>query len=618
MGLFCLSSATDTLLWRLWLSCISDRWGGPRRRAAHDHRSFALPRTVISQGGRIAVGFAALASTGSVFIFVGLFGSGAKAGSLSGPAWNLTGDCAVSSAPPGYRSAHVAGDPYEVLADDANFGYAQIYEDAASSRAGGHRIWDMWQHALSATPPQPAPIPYFQIFIVPGAELPANIDGVDSIYCGDPSLSVVALPTPAAGRTPGSCLVPVLAHELLHAFADGVAGHHLDADWWLEATAEWAQMLVPPPCPEDVAKATHAFLEQPQDPLDLFNPSGGPPQDFHHYGAYRFVEWLDSQSGSLWELLRESYVLMGRGENGTRALARAEQAQGRELGGDLGAFWASRIRPFGPGPRTEGEEWLIGVGTDRSRLGADHLAAQIVRVRLRPAVKQVMIKAARPVEGGHVWVETPHQAPSDWTEAGGEADFCVGGDLRGNRRWPDEFDLAFTNGMMSGGRLTQPLTIKTKATPCRQERACPMINGTYHSPLVINPYRRPQVEGNFEDERVTLTISCAGRAEILNSISGQVFSRPGDASSSPHHCSPGIPVELGSGGGQPVPIRKRFRHKAVTFSYRAYHPDATVTAHISLAPATMAYGWLTVIGELCRIKRPRNLSFAWAGGFGAR
>ena len=425
---------------------------------------------------------------------------GAPRGARTTPAYDGAHKCVTSTAPAGYTSAWVAGDPYEVLGDASTIGYARIYQEAASRRAGGHAIWQNWTDYLRASPLTAAA--RYQIFIVPRSELPIPLpfDGATVPYCGLTVPSAVVIPVPGAD-IPTACLTPIFAHELFHAFQAGVEGHLSRDTWWDEATAAYAELLAAP-C-RDLTERQDIFLPYPQVPLDVFSSNGGDdPKRDHAYGVFRFVEWLNAQIGApFWDLLRDSFARIGRGEDPTQAVVGAEEAQGRKLGDDLAAFWASRMRPDGPGPRTEGNARLIGVAhRDRLVIHTDRLAAKIVRFHLKPAVRQVRIKAPRPASEGHVWVETPRDGPFDWTAAGGEADFCVGDAPNGYARWPGEFALAFTTGASKDTAPTRSRSRRASSAAAPRPAPCATVT--------IPPRSSPTPTGKTRPEACGVSACC--------------------------------------------------------------------------------------------------------------
>jgi len=90
-----------------------------------------------------------------------------------------------------------------------------------------------------------------------------------------------------------------LTHELFHAFQAGVVGHVLvTANWFIDATAQWAAWTFAPRVAERIRREDQSVFTHPSWPLDLIHASRGhSAQRVHPYAEWRFIARVDGVRG---------------------------------------------------------------------------------------------------------------------------------------------------------------------------------------------------------------------------------------------------------------------------------------------------------------------------------
>lgn len=369
-------------------------------------------------------------------------------------------DCLRRDGRDGYRRVE-RHHSWEVLAKRANMDVA----DRADAIITREHIWSTYSDRLGDVRYDRSADGHprrFQVFI--SREVPdPGADGQTMEYCGPPVAdAVVILPTDERGY-----LKRLLAHELFHAFSAG-AGDGQVYGWWDEATATWGEMQF---TREDGA-FDESFLQRPGIPLD----DVASIRD-HEYGAWRFVQWLEGRT-DVWRFMIDTFQAMGRGADGTQAVAGALSARGRGLGLDLAEFWGDHLRPENPlnGPATRGQTVRFpadepsggGDFVDSGTLHAERLAAGVARFRLfrDSNVQSITIRTDPTPPGTYLWVQNGDDL-EDWTD-GDSASFCVGGFSRttGAKAWPGEFPVAYTNGHRDPGTLRDRVELHYSAEEC--------------------------------------------------------------------------------------------------------------------------------------------------------
>jgi len=292
-----------------------------------------------------------------------------------------------------------------------------------------------------------------------------NAVGLTAHYCGHVGSQALALKRTLQPEP----LRHAAVHELTHAIQSGVARRTLDADWFTEASAEWVAYTFAPDLAR-MPRQDEAFIQRPVIPLDFFaynNPRFD--KDGHAYGAWRFLQWLERGHGlgrgQVVALLRRIYRQLQLSGNQTDALASALfDRTGKSLPELVGAFWGDHLRGAGTGPPARGRRLTVGLGrTEIAFDPLDALAADVVRIRLAPGVREVAIEMVGTTLGtdGRLWVMAGGE-PQEWTLDDGES-FCVRPEgPTAERPWLVEFAAAYANG---GGDAK--IEVIASDQPCR-------------------------------------------------------------------------------------------------------------------------------------------------------
>jgi hypothetical protein len=172
----------------------------------------------------------------------------------------------------------------------------------------------------------------------------------------------------------------------------------------------------------------------------------------------------------LFAMLRDSFRHMsgpptGPGDGATDAVAGALASRGIDLGEALGRFWGAGLTPEYNRPRTKGRRFAIDLGVTSVPLSAGPLAADVVRLRLGSAVRQVTVRSAGAPEPGTTLLMNAGGKPEELTSSG--VTWCVHGpDITLSAPWPGELPIAFTNGRRTPGDAAAALTVEASADSC--------------------------------------------------------------------------------------------------------------------------------------------------------
>jgi hypothetical protein len=323
----------------------------------------------------------------------------------------------------------------------------------------------------------------FAIIVVGAGELPGAATGIDASVCGADNATAIAVQAENVYRRSdsGSLLSSesMVAHELTHAFQDGMIGRPVADNWFLEASAEYyAEEIDSDPFVR--AGRDNDFLGYPETPLDSFR-SEAIEERVHEYGAFRFLHWLDARmtTGVIdrWVL----GTVLGTQPPDRRltqlevtAVARAQFAAvgGAGTSGDdliedeLPRFWAqhlveqSRNRDPGTGRTVTMRTVQVGpafvpepsmgryVTTALDAYLRPH-ATRAARLVLKPGVRQVRISIVQH-PGTRVWMlegadGTAARQITAAPETPEVITYCTGAPGPGMRRWPGELRFAITN-----------------------------------------------------------------------------------------------------------------------------------------------------------------------------
>jgi len=290
----------------------------------------------------------------------------------------------------------------------------------------------------------------FEVFVTRDTQFARdNANGLTSPYC--PPMQFEALTVDS--RYTADELRTVAVHELMHALQHGNAQRRIPANWFNEASAEYvAQTFYPD---ENEIRAQDAvFLDAPVVPLDYFSYNNSRyDKDGHAYGAQRFLQWLKRSRGwsanHMFTLLRRVFQVQRLSNDATAAFALdAQSFTGKSLFELVGEFWGDRLRVSHGQPMSRGRRITAGVELTQIPLAVrDALAADVVRVRLTPGVREVAVEVTGSTLGpeGRLWVLAGGE-PQEWHIGDGES-FCVNpGAPTAEREWPGEFAFAYANG----------------------------------------------------------------------------------------------------------------------------------------------------------------------------
>jgi hypothetical protein len=362
---------------------------------------------------------------------------------------------------PAGRSAYVTtrerGAPYEVLGRRADLDIARRVKSLLVTG----RTWTKLRDVYGNPPPRfdGAQLPW-QIFVVPDAEL-AGDTGAVLHYCGKPRSAGVVISNALSGTE----LTATTLHELFHVFQGAAGGRLAEGNWWTEATAAWYEHTQTPDA--SVIQALDvAFLGRPQIPLDTFDPGGDKLS--HHYGAWRFVDYVLDELGGARQgeiFLIDSFRRLGRGAQPTDAVIASLAASGlRRFPDLLGQFWGAILDGRVPERRPRGRDVTITEGTSTVPLGAQPLAAGVVSLQPAGGVRQITVSVSRPDPDTRVWAELEGRV-EEWSN-GVEVTFCVGSDTSLGEPWP----IRGLHVVATNGSRTQPnapeLRIEGSSEPC--------------------------------------------------------------------------------------------------------------------------------------------------------
>ncbi len=417
--------------------------------------------------------------------------------------YDPVGECVPRGGTSDYRSVARRGGDYVVL------GNRRTREAAERSARiiREERFWEFLSARYDPPPRDPAPgggVLPLQIFVTN-----EDFDAGGSVlsYCEAPTSSDVVL---IAFDLDGVELRSTLVHELFHAFSDGESAPAFVEGWWAEATATYAEVKQAP-SEAQIRRLDREFLQRPLVPID--RELDDPAWDERSYGAWRFLEFVTNYLGgepAAWEFMAGTFRRVGAGVTGTVALQKELEANGRDLGEDLGTFWGERLGPSNPlaGPATEGGtdgfsvDPVEGGGdlTEAKPLTAKRLAADVVRYKLPPDshVQRVTVTADPAPPGTYLWVQNGSEL-EDWTR-GDSASYCVGGysPTTGAKAWPDRLPVAFTNGLVAptSPPITHTLRFTVSAEECEGFVRDPSA-AVDDSPVLELPDRCPDAPEDF-------------------------------------------------------------------------------------------------------------------------
>jgi hypothetical protein len=284
--------------------------------------------------------------------------------------------------------------------------------------------------------------------------------------CADPNLpGIVIRANLSAGQ-----LARTAAHELFHAYSDGIADG--PDPWWEEAAATWAEVKTG--FGED--DGYDVALLRPRRPLDTSPHAGGNDGRFP-YALYRFVQFLEGRghvaAGEYWPLVHD--VIAGYNAPGpTQALAAALIARGTSLGEQSAAFWGDRMKKHPSHGRLRLEP-IDGVNsfTEKVRPGsttvavpAKALTTGMVDFVVGDAVKRVEFEFEPPTDGYFWGLVAPNESREFRRDE--TVSFCVGGGDTDDLEWPKHFPVTFTNGMLSGGEIEGKIRVYAQTHAAEQ------------------------------------------------------------------------------------------------------------------------------------------------------
>jgi hypothetical protein len=342
-----------------------------------------------------------------------------------------TGTCVLTSAS-GYAPVRTASDAFDMFATRRTAAVAQRLVTVIRT----NRIFETYDRVLrvgSYVPRllvgersgRPGPLP---IFVAPHTDAlfhGTDVLGITAPICRppdgyEPLRDAVVVPDDLEhiGSPPSNVADETLAHEIFHAYLQGVAGRDDYAVSWLdEAAAEWASRTyfhIAYPSNDDFDQA---FLGHPEMPLDTF-AGHTDTQRRHPYGAWRFLAYVASQErrpGPLISLLIQVFQAAGRDPTTANATATfidhfpaGLTVVGRSGGADgfaqaLTDFWGLRLsrfqHPSGIPVPIQQHHTLRAGATSTWTLAAAPLSAATFEVRL-PVGDPVTLRVDAPADGG--------------------------------------------------------------------------------------------------------------------------------------------------------------------------------------------------------------------------
>jgi hypothetical protein len=375
--------------------------------------------------------------------------------SYASPVLDLAAQC-VHARPAGYHVlARSAGGRLQVLGPSSQTSAAQRLMTPVETTILGRLANAFGEGSVPARLPHSAHGGPYQIFFVPPSEL-GPYGGVTLPYCEYGSLDAIALPIGDSDP------VNYAAHELCHAYIDGLLHRHSPDSWFEEALCTYyAFRLSPNPARE---RTTDSWLfDNPAISLDSFRQGGAAAG--HEYGEQRFLQWLALRLGDRFSPFARA-VILATPRNASSA--RVDQvvteqlsSRGRSFDGDLGEFWADHLlapadQPGGStGPAAHSHVITATPGRHESFVEVPPMASKIMTVRLAPGVLRIAVLVfptrdpTSPAQ--QTWVFWGSQlrdvstvginSPRGLSQA-----FCVGESRQpGSLVWPGEIRLALTN-----------------------------------------------------------------------------------------------------------------------------------------------------------------------------
>jgi hypothetical protein len=355
-----------------------------------------------------------------------------------------------------------AADPVEVRFDAVDATFAASVHALSADPA----TWEALRALLSVPEGAPRPV----IDVVSPAVVEQVSPGSNAVIrrrCDDGRTAILL-----SSATPLNQLARTVAHVLVRASQDAIAGRHLDASWWTESTAEGvAERLVPQGDYRTWSRAI-GFI----DPgVATLADRDRPPtrRDSASYrAAYLFTRWLERRMGRARfdSRLADAFRAIGRGYETSGTVSRLAGGHFADL---FARFWVSRLQPNSPsGPMIR--PTVVSVAdTVTLRLESGPLSVAVVD--LRPAARVRQLTITSPFGSGdfaQLWVVNPGRSAHRWNY-GGSASFCLGsGRQSGFARWPGRLVIVYSNNGWGRRRRTL-MRLGVSHTPCGTPSAAP-------------------------------------------------------------------------------------------------------------------------------------------------